>query len=343
MGFWFVDHYGADGDLGGGPRSFRGLGVIMTVRRTTRGAQQSLGWHIIQHPQHTGLVPETEMVQPGFVIPWSRSLPATLTISFKNSRLIVTLTAATNKTVIYEGDLIVDLSGSYVGVTAQSDMFTSRFDLTHIHLTLPHGSHAREGVTFGEDRPKSNYLPDTENALRNPAFSKTVLALLAQLKSVGRFTDSAIETIDILDVINELTLASNTVASYKELNDWVRVTLIPYTQKWHRRTAKIVDNIRDARNVMGAAWNYTQEMMWALNSSVLANSRKAAFKLQDLGGLFESEAGKLAQEAERLGETRAASTGTQAFVVLSLAELVFVVFFFFVMQKQACRVAIFGR
>jgi hypothetical protein len=161
------------------------------------------------------------------------------------------------------------------------------------------------------------------------------------MNGTGNFTNAEIATGDILDVINELTFASNSVASYKELNDWVRKTLIPYTQKWHRRTAKIVDNIRDARNVMGIAWNYTHEMMWSLNSTVSANSRKAQFKLQDLGVLFESEAERLAGEADQLN-AQTSATGSQVFVVLGVAEVVFIVLFFVIMQKKQCRVAIFG-
>jgi hypothetical protein len=344
LAFWYVDRYGADGDLAGGPRIFRGLAVIMTVRRSTRGSQASLGWHVIQHSEQTALIPETEMVQPGLVIPWSRTGPSTLSIAFTADRhLVITLTAGTDRIPIYDGEVTADLAGAFIGLTAQSDIFTSRFDLEGIKFNLVKSSRPREGVSFGDERPKSNYIPEKEAALRNPAFIKTIQVLMAQLQNVrANFTDSEIPADEILTVVDELIRASNTVASYSELNDWVRKTLIPYTQKWHRRTAKIVDNIRDARNVMGAAWNYTQQMMWALNSSVLANSRKAAFKMQDLGGLFENESGKLAGVAGQLQSSTVASTSTQFFVALSLIEVAFVVVFFLVMQKRQFRIALFG-
>jgi hypothetical protein len=344
LAFWFIDRYGADGDLGGGPRNFKGVAVIMTVRRSTRGSQQSLGWHVIQHSEHSTLIPDTEMVQPGLVIPFTRTSAVTLTIAFKGGDLKIVLTAGTEKTPIFEGKVTVDLSTAFIGVTAQSDMFTSRFDLEHIKFTLPKSSREREGVSFGEDRPKSNYLPETDAALRNPVFVKTIQALLTQLNGTGSFTNAVIATEDILDVINELTYASNSVGSYKELNDWVRKTLIPYTQKWHRRTAKIVDNNRDARNVMGAAWNYTHELVLGLNNTVSLNSRKAQFKLQDLGDLFEKEAEQLVGQADRVTEKKGKLTLFEQFTAVTITlEGIFLLVFFFVMQKAKFRVALFGR
>jgi hypothetical protein len=82
--------------------------------------------------------------------------------------------------------------------------------------------------------------------------------------------------------------------------------------------------------------------MWAFNSSVLSNSRKAAFKLQDLEELFENESGKLAGAAEQLQSRAAASTATQVFVALSLLEVAFIIVFFLVIQKKQFRVAFFG-
>jgi hypothetical protein len=53
---------------------------------------------------------------------------------------------------------------------------------------------------------------------------------MAQFQNVGaNVTDSNIPA-DVMYALNNL-------ASYRELNDGVRKTLIPSTQKWHRRTA----------------------------------------------------------------------------------------------------------
>jgi hypothetical protein len=299
---------------------------------------------VIQHSEQTALIPDTEMIQPGLVIPSPRTTSVTLQIAFSRGTVKVTLNPGRVPISIFEGELNVDLSTSYIGVTAQSDMFTSRFDIMEIRFALPKLTRPRSGVSFGEDRPKSNYLPETDAALRNPVFVKTIQALLTQLNGTGSFTNTEIAAEDILDVINELTFASNAVASYKELNDWVRKTLIPYTQKWHRRTAKIVDNIREARNVMGAAWNYTHEMMWALNNTVSINSRKAQFKLQDLGESFEREAEQLAGEADRATEHKGRSTPFEQFIAIaSIVEGVLLFVFFVVMQKAKYRLALFGR
>jgi hypothetical protein len=68
-----------------------------------------------------------------------------------------------------------------------------------------------------------------------------------------------------------------------------RKTLIPYTQKLHRRTAKIVDNSRDAKTVMrrGGLELHTGDGMDFEWECVL-ELKKDSIQIQDLGELFES-------------------------------------------------------
>jgi hypothetical protein len=48
--FWFVDRFGPDGDIGGCPSTFRGMAIVVCIRRTTTGGNMNLGFHIFQHP-----------------------------------------------------------------------------------------------------------------------------------------------------------------------------------------------------------------------------------------------------------------------------------------------------
>jgi hypothetical protein len=54
----------------------------------------------------------------------------------------------------------------------------------------------------------------------------------------------------VLDVAEELTIALEGVASFKEL---VQQALTPDTQKWHRCNIKIVDQVRKTRDVLRTA------------------------------------------------------------------------------------------
>jgi hypothetical protein len=334
--FWFVDRYGADGDLAGGPRFFQGLALVMTVRRTARGAQTSLCWTIIQHVAPTAVCPDA-LESADFVLPFVRGVQLKVTIGFaKPARLAVTVDSNGEKfTKVYQDELTADLRDSYIGVTAQNDAFTGRVDLLGVTFALAGDMKQRAGVGFGEDRPKSNYVPETQAVLRNPAFNRTIVLADPNTKKELMMASY------VLDVVDELIHASNGVASFKELNDWVTQTMVPYTQKWHRRTVKIIDQMRAARDVIGTAWNYSQTMVAALNGTVLANTRRAAGKLEDLGGLLTAGARNASEESGRRLDRAGLPVWTRMFVVVASLEIGAMLIFLALISNRQLRLAIF--
>jgi hypothetical protein len=93
---------------------------------------------VIQHIQRIPLVASKEMVQPGFRVPWSRARSvATLRLAVQaGSKLSIVLKVGKDAPVIFDGPLKVNLTGLAWGVTAQTDVFASRFDLKQIKVTV---------------------------------------------------------------------------------------------------------------------------------------------------------------------------------------------------------------
>jgi hypothetical protein len=342
--FWFVDRYGADGDIGGGPSTFRGLAIVVCIRRTTTGGNTNLGFHLFQHPLIESITRQN-LFNPGIGAPFHKKHPIKVRVAFTEHKLRISCVSGAEQetTQIFDGDLVADLESTFIGFAAQSDMFTSRFDITGIHFDAGGQTLDTPRNVVFDELPRSNYLPENPAILRNPYFDNTVKLLekqqTAAAAGAGRFTEELVSRSDILDVVEELTYASMDVASFKELNDFVSESMIPYTQKWHRRTLKVVGYVKEARNVYGVAWNYTQEMMAALNASVLQSSDKTSFKLANLAQLFESESQR---HVEKIGQLkRDSNKDLKLFIGLSAIEIAVVVIFALLVQSQKIREKLF--
>jgi hypothetical protein len=290
MGFWFVDSYGSDGDLFGGSSTFQGLAILLSVRTPNRGSRSDIGLAVVQNPTKS-TIENDDIAKLTQIIPFKQAQPLQLSVRLRHGEISVSIDpeGLGHSHEIYNRPLVVDLSANFIGVTAQCDKYTSRFDLHSIKFDIPELKHDRP-ASFGRNGPKSSYIPATSSALRNPLFVKTSAVLSENSEEPGTFT--------VLDIVDELTRVSHSTTSFKELNAFVGDSLIPYTQKWHRRTLKISGKVQEARNVLGAAWNYTHDMLDDLNRTFYQSAKKARFKIENIGQLFTSESERLEDEMQ---------------------------------------------
>ena len=130
----------------------------------------------------------------------------------------------------------VDISKNYLGITAQSDQQTSRFDLYSLNFSLIENS--RKDTSIGY-HSTGHYSPEFTLRLRNPKFHQ----VLIEMGRMEESPNSESTATQLLDVIHEMNTAIYDVASYSDVNNFVTNTLSPYTQKWHRRTLKVINDI----------------------------------------------------------------------------------------------------
>ena len=93
----------------------------------------------------------------------------------------------------------------------------------------------------------------------------------------------------LLDIVNEMNNVMLDVASYSYVNDFVQNTILPYSQKWHIRTLKIIEQLREARNVYGAMWNYTDIMLNSFKNDINNTALKTKLKIDSLADLLLSD------------------------------------------------------
>jgi len=301
FGFFFSDRYAADGTLNGGPNVFKGaalLGNIINMEDNTFGLQLSFIFN-----KGTVKLSSKELPSPDYVLPFSRKSPISFELKFDNERIRVFATTREGSyQYLFDKRITVDLSKSFMGISAQSDRLISRIDLYSVHFQIPEqNSKPNRQNSMGHSVPSSHYIPEAQTRLRNPAFNRTLVELIRYDESEGNIrTESS--AINVLDVINEITTASNDVASFSDLNSFVRNNILNYSQKWQTRTIKLVERVNKARNVAWAAYNFTQDLVIAFNSTMKESLVKTNMKIIDLAELMMDVSEKGVDENNELGD-----------------------------------------
>ncbi|KAK8888886.1 Protein ERGIC-53 [Tritrichomonas musculus] len=349
FGLWFIDKFGASGPLHGGPSNFKGIGVVGTVH--TQKAEE-IYINILQN-LGKDIFAVKDLGNPNGTIVFDPKSPFYITLEFVNKKLMVYFSKTDNSkgNMICQTEINVNIRDNYIGLTAQSDSYTSRFDLYSItfQLGVDSSDNAHSGsstsskqrdASLGKDAPSGHYNPETSEALRNPVFQIT----LQEYKDLDGLPNRNVVSRDatadrLLTVIDEMNRASFDVASFKELNSFIINQLMPYSQKWHTRTLKIVEHVQQARNVMGAAWNYTHLIINNMNSTMRLNSVKTTFKVIDLAELLTSEADSALETDEELVKS---SFLVKILVTCAVVEIIALAIFFILIQNESFRSKIFG-
>lgn len=307
IGIWFIDKYGADGPLHGGPSQFKGVGVLATIITYLDGSK-GLGFNVVQNNGDKIFTFDT-FDDYDYTFKYSAEKDVVLYVTFINQKFVVSIhNNNTNTEVIATRNLMVSIEDAFIGVTAQSDAFTSRVDILSAIFKFMTESKDKAGVSIEQeggdmdansrkvnpihDNSAGHYQPEGRTHYRNPLFQHTVDELKERYEKHNEIDkDATIEK--LFGVINEINQVTNQVAGFKDLCEFVRNNLVNYSQKWHKRTIKMVEDIQRARNVLGGAWNYTEEIMGDMNRTVRMNAIRMAFKVTTLEELLasDSEAG----------------------------------------------------
>ena len=325
FGVWLVDKYNADGPLNGGPLSFKGLGVIASVSQIPDTSKMRLDVFTLQSSKRE----ETGTPEPACVIPFSRREPFELKLSFVQNTVALSFDGKEH----FRDTLRCNLSKRYIGVTAANDRRTSRVDLLGVEFTLLDEVKLEWHGEKIQGTANDQYVPpETMPLLRKPAFNITT----EELKAASTGAEVTEATLDrLFDVIEEMNGAVFEVASFSDVNTFVRNSIERFSEKWQKRTMRMVERVRDARDVAGAARNYTELMIRNFKSELQASQKKASGKIMTLAEIFNElsesgidESGQLSGYVNQVNRSRAVTV----IIWLSMAEVVAVVLFFIVVN-----------
>lgn len=324
---WFVDRYGADGELHGGPNSFLGIGIFATIKSYGAG-RHNIYFNFIQSTDAQEYKYDN-LPKPDAIEMFSDE-PFELEIKYDKNMITITY----NKKQIISKKLDIDLSQLYTGITAATYRETSRIDVKSIEFILEEFSpiidvnKVRNDVSMGQHH-SAYFKPEHQSLLRGDQFNITLEELSKYVATGGidsaSYTTPKAEMFRVLDVIEELNAQAYQVASFSELNMFVKNNLLPYSEKWQKRTLKVIERVQEARNVAGAAYNFTTEIIKTFNSTLRQSVLKANMKIISLTEVLNENAELGIAEDEKFHEISKEVHNTKLYRILTyiaLAEIV---------------------
>ncbi|OHT16244.1 Legume-like lectin family protein [Tritrichomonas foetus] len=339
FGIWFVDKYGADGNLYGGPSQFRGIAITGAVK--TVGESKMINFKILQDSGTLVFLEAPDADSTLYFNPYQTKI--SLRISFKSGFLYLENlnTDSQQWEVLSKRIVKIDIAKNYLGITAQSDQHTSRFDIRSISFSVDEVRESQNKVSM--EHSTGNYHPKHTLRLRNPKFDK-VLVEMGRMDANNENANKNMEASAdrLLDVIMEMNSATFDTASFTEVNFFIHNTILPYVQKWHTRTIKVVNEIQNARNIYGAMWNYTHEMATNFKNNIKQSTEKTTEKIQNLSDLLLKDSEIDNDEQPKKQSVIVISLNSESFspviVILYASILEMVVFLSFLMIFQNPRI-----
>ena len=324
IGFWFVSDYMTTGSLCGSANVFKGIGFIAQIVKKTENTIELLFYSC--ENDGTVSINLNELTDPYFSIETSPGVPISLLISFVGDKII--LSESGDK--LLEIERPKKLDDNYIGISASSDLYTSRIDLLGVDFALGEEVAKKARKVSNQNQQPSHYNPKDTGYYRSP-----VLRITSEEAAMHEGDIKKSATVDrVFSVIDELNELSYGTASYPDVNQFVKQKIIPYAEKWHRRTLKLVDRVKQARNIMTSAYNYTNQIMEDFNSTLQTNYLKTTNKVFDLAPAIVDDGKNGMDRYDELSTMDKAPTATKAMIFISVIEIIILVVGILFAQKR---------
>lgn len=331
---WLINSYGADGTLLGGPNRFQGTCISSYIANDNSGSPlfqfglfQSNGTdtftseNFTKNSKVTFKPEEMEFklrmhIQPKFIS-------------------LVTFSGASEK-VLINNSLKVDLSQAWLGVTSMTGELMAQIDLLSAKFHVFHESLLKRNLNGQQQLHKQNpHVHQSLSAvLRNPSFSLMKKEISDYKKAKGEILNSDTKIEYVLTVCDEIGDVVSQTATYGQLNDFIRNTMIPYTQGWQKRTFKIIDGVDKAKSLLTQAFNQTKAMIEIFNNSMLEMTKKTDKKIVKLSDLLNNETHEQGlQDKENIKEYLKQPFWINLLRIISVCEVV-LVFIFYIRQRR---------
>lgn len=338
--FWFTNKYGANGPIYGGPANFKGLCLIASIK-----PDNALSLIMVQQ-NGKGMLSINELPHADKVVQYVTGKPFELKISFKGGMVKVFY----NDKLVIQQELTVNLAKRYIGVTAGCRKHFTRIDMNDVYFGLEEQEEIEtHEQTIGDNKANAEIENTEIYELRNPVFNVTQKELekfedVNKDKLVIENTTEA-SAITVLDVIDEINAASFDVASYSELNEFIQDNMLPYTQKWQRRTLKIVERVQKARDVAGVAMKSTQELLNLFNTTLIQKVFKTSDKIISLTEFMNDVASKGVDEdgeMEAMVNYAKSSKAIQIISICTILEMIILVAFLIITRFSFVKRRLMG-
>lgn len=279
---WFNKKYGEQGNLAGGPQQFSGIALVAYAVRD-KGGKPVLLFKLYQNNGRQTIDPN-DIMNSQVYVDFSRRDPFRISLKFEKKTIKVYTTLSDPRQPIISEQIKEDISENYIGITAQTDYAVMLLHLLDIKFDIQLKQTSSHSATMKKTPHNAKYNPSVERNLRNTNYNLTSTELLLAQKETAKVPEKDVNS--LLTVIEEITKANYDVASFSELNSFIRNNILNYTQKWQRRTVKLVERVQNTRDIASAALNYTQQMMEMFRDTMNASLAKTNSKIGDMTNLL---------------------------------------------------------
>ena len=325
IGFWLTTDYMSSGTLCGSASVYDGFGLLCQIVKKDEKYLLNFFAKLNEGYEEFSL---DELTDPDFVIETNETEHVRIRLKVEGDLIVIsrnniTLTNVTKPSNIRE---------LFIGVSASSDITTSRVDFYAIEFNVYDTGKYQKTRKVAAKQQTSKYNAGDLGVYRSPAFLLTREEATKREKGIK--TEATADR--LFDIIDELNKVSFDVASFKDVNKFVKSKLTQYAQKWQRRTLRLIERVRNSRDIMSSALNYSNELMEALNNTLTISYLKTANKVIDIEReLFEdSDYG-----IDRYGEMEAIkeSADISWIVYVSVAEVILIIIGFILVHIPSIR------
>jgi hypothetical protein len=314
---WLIREFGATGTFFGGSPHFEGISVVGRVSQAESAG--SIEFFVLEGRGDENFVEIVPTLEPSFWLNFSPDRSLSLELKIKEKLLFLSCDTGLGQGY-YNQELEVDITDHYLGITAQCDKQTSRFDILGVGFSVEVERFQRR--VFLE--PSSGrWFPEKPLKIRNPKFLK----LRELLKNR---TNSSADS--LFELIDEFHNVLNDVATFSFVDRFVRTILDPYVDKWYRRSTKLTESIASALGVIASACNYTEALVGTFNSTLTDSSDRMTEKLISLAELVGDDA---QQAAGIRFAFEVESIDLKGVVAYAMAIELFMVLAFLTMMRSA--------
>lgn len=291
FGIWFVDTYGIDGRLHGGPRQFSVFGLLFSIDESPDD-HFKLNIRLVEDQnQDTGINLQNHKTLPKIlaspILYKSDLFDIRLSVSFKKVTLSIGLNNVFTELSVFE--IKQPILHKFFGVTAQTFRFISSINLIKIAYQTQDSSPIQKRYYTNRQR-----IPEQ---FSHPMFSPPIASHFRSplLGVTSNYVNKSIKESDLNDlfnVVHEITLLSTTVAKYSDLTSFISTTFLPVANKWQQRSLKVVDRVMEIKNIAETALFYSQKIASDLQSTLAFHLNKTDTKISNIYEVILDEAQK---------------------------------------------------
>lgn len=336
FGIWTTSDFGADGEICGGPRVFSGISILgkividennqhfADIYAFTNDGSDSINKLQNQEPFVTiPLVNETQL----------------LTIRVSNNEGKISVFTKLNLENAWNGKAEISYKSEsplFLGITAMTLRYYSCISLFRVFFDQNNKYDEDKAIyTILSRNPHVNY--ENVGPLKNIRFNLTSNIVEEKKKKLNSspVPDAKLET--LLNEIDELNAAVYEVASFKDLNRFVKNNLVASINKWTKRSIKIALYTQLMNNTVSEVMFQNRKLFYRLNKSIEQASLKSKENLDEMNKLL-NEASQIIDEDYNLFVREVANARIfKVFYGAAFIEIIVVIVLLIVMKCKSVK------